>query len=191
LICPHNSSMIRVLKRSQTDFHRSPLLQATIMKFRAEEYYQASLERMRQARKLCDDRDNDNYALAMYCSGVAVECLLRAFDPVFDGRHDLAKLLKACNFLRVHDEYMSRRGKSDEEIQKMGRELRAAMNEVVLLWRNNLRYASEAKLRSFLKEVKRLQGIKGDALKKNTLDLVQASQTMIDRGTLLWSSKKR
>jgi HEPN domain-containing protein len=47
------------------------------MQFNAQEYYQVGLERMVQARRLYGDEGN--YALAMYCSGLAVECLLRAF----------------------------------------------------------------------------------------------------------------
>lgn len=67
------------------------------MQFRDEEYYHAGLERLRQAESLYSE--GKAYALAMYCSGLAVECLLRAFlwkvDKRFDGRHDLNVLLKA------------------------------------------------------------------------------------------------
>ncbi len=163
------------------------------MKFRAEEYYHAGLERMKQAESLY--RTGGDYALAMYCSGLAVECLLRAFrwreDASFEGRHDLHDLLKASGLLRLNDEYMRRRGKSDEDIRELGIALRAAMNEVVILWHNNLRFASEVRLRAFLKGIKRLQGGKGDPLKRNALDLINASQTMINRGILLWQSKTR
>jgi hypothetical protein len=47
------------------------------MQFRAEQYFQASLERMEQALRIY--RDGKSFALAMYCGGLAVECLLRAF----------------------------------------------------------------------------------------------------------------
>jgi hypothetical protein len=47
------------------------------MQFRAEQFYQASLERMKQARKIY--QDGEAFALAMYCGGLAVESLLRAF----------------------------------------------------------------------------------------------------------------
>src|SRR5436305_942694 len=67
------------------------------MQFRAQEYYQVSLERMRQARATY--REGAAFALAMYCGGLAVECLLRAFrwseDATFEGRHVLAELLEA------------------------------------------------------------------------------------------------
>jgi hypothetical protein len=55
------------------------------MQFRDEEYYQAAIERMRQAREIHSSKES--YALAMYCSGLAVECMFRAFpwqkDPSF------------------------------------------------------------------------------------------------------------
>jgi hypothetical protein len=58
------------------------------MDFKAEDYYRAGVERIQQARRIYSD--GQNYALAMYCSGLAVECLLRAFrwtkDPSFEGR---------------------------------------------------------------------------------------------------------
>jgi hypothetical protein len=47
------------------------------MQFNAEHYFHASIERMRQARYLY--RAGDAYALSMYASGLAVECILRAF----------------------------------------------------------------------------------------------------------------
>lgn len=137
----------------------------------------------------------DSYALAMYCGGIAVECLLRAFrwhkDPSFEGRHDLEDLLKSSDLLRIHDEHMRRKGVSEEQVLDYAIRLRAAMNEVVIFWHNNLRYASEASLRAFLKRINRLQGIKGNALKKNALDLLNAAQLVLDRGVAIWTSKKK
>jgi hypothetical protein len=65
------------------------------MQFTGKEYYRAAMERMRQAHRLF--KASDSYALAMYCGGLAVECILRAFrwdkDRSFEGRHDLQELL--------------------------------------------------------------------------------------------------
>jgi len=73
----------------------------TAMQFRAEEYYQAGLERMRQAITI--HRSGKDYALAMYCAGLAVESMLRAFRWVenasFEGRHDLNDLLEASGIV--------------------------------------------------------------------------------------------
>jgi HEPN domain-containing protein len=161
------------------------------MQFRAEEYYRAALERMTQAREVY--KGGEAFALCMYCAGLAVECLLRAFrwkkDQTFEGRHDLAVLLKASRLLQIDDEYMRRQGESEEAIQASGQELRAAMKELTVLWHNNLRFASEARLRAFLKGVDRVKGIKGDPRKKNAQDLLNAAQVVISRGVVLWTSK--
>src|SRR5438876_8046796 len=108
------------------------------MQFRAEQYYRASLERMTQARRIY--QDGAAFSLAIYCGGLAVESLLRAFrwteDTSFEGRHDLSDLLKASRLLWIDDEYMRRKNASEEAIHGSGVRLRAAMNEVVILWHN-------------------------------------------------------
>ncbi|MEX2120404.1 MAG: hypothetical protein WD847_12480 [Pirellulales bacterium] len=163
------------------------------MKFRAEEYYQASLERMKQAQRLY--QDGRSFSLAMYCGGLSVECLLRAFrwteDETFEGRHDLSELFKASRLLKIDDDYMRLKGTPEEEIRESALNLHAAMNEVSVLWHNNLRFASEASLKAFLKRIGRLKGLKGDPLKKNTLDLIDAAQIIVNRGIALWTSKRK
>ncbi len=128
----------------------------------------------------------------MYCGGLAVECLLRAFrwkdDKNFEGRHDLNFLLRASGILRVNDEYMRRRGENDSDILEASLEFREAMNAIVILWHNNLRFASEASLKAHLTQIKKVQGLKGDPLKKNASDLINAAQLVIDRGMVLWKS---
>jgi hypothetical protein len=163
------------------------------MQFRGEEYFRAGVERMRQARAI--HKAGGSYALAMYCGGLAVECILRAFrwdaDTSFEGRHDLEDLLHASALLRINEEQMRQKGIEEDEILEYALALRAAMNEVVVLWHNNLRFASEARLRAFLNRIDRLQGIKGDALKKNSSDLLNAAQTVVDRGVALWTSRRK
>jgi hypothetical protein len=148
---------------------------------------------MHQARQI--HNAGGGYALAMYASGLAVECMLRAFrwdrDQSFEGRHDLEDLLKASNLLRINEEHMRKKGISEEEIEGSALALRAAMSEIVVLWHNNLRFASEASLRAFMNRIGRLQGIKGDALKKNSSDLLNAAQTVVDRGIALWTLRKK
>lgn len=163
------------------------------MQFTAEEYFRAAIERMQQAEKIHHSREG--YALAMYCSGLAVECMLRAFrwrdDASFEGRHDLEDLFKASRLLQIHDDRARAKGISEEEIQRTAIELRAAVTEVQLLWRNNLRFASEASLRAHLNRIDRLRGIRGDAIKKNSLDLLNWAKVIVNRGVTLWTSKRR
>jgi hypothetical protein len=119
------------------------------MQFTADEYYWASLERMRQARSIY--HEGDSYALAIYCTGLCVESLLRAFrwsaDTSFEGRHDLQELFKQSRLLAIDEEYMRKRGAKEEAIASSGVRLQGAMNEVIMLWHNNLRFASEARLK--------------------------------------------
>jgi hypothetical protein len=163
------------------------------MKFEAQEYFLASTERMAQARRVHEQ--GGAYALAMYLSGLAVECMLPAFrwekDKSFEGRHDLDDLLNASDFIRI-DEQRSRtkRTRSEDQSESSSRVI-AAMGVILLLWHNNLRFASEASLRAHLKRIHRLRGIKGDALKKNSSDLLDASQRIVDKGVGLWTCVKR
>lgn len=163
------------------------------MQFRAEQYYQVSLERMQQARRIY--QQGSAYALAIYCGGLAVESLLRAFrwteDSRFEGRHDLSELLAASGLLKIDYDFMRRKGASDGAIENQGRELRAAMNGVVMLWHNNLRFASEASLKAFLRKTQRLHGIKGDPIKGNAIEFLDAAQTVVNRGVILWQLKKK
>ncbi len=147
---------------------------------------------MRQANHLYSE--GQSFALAMYCGGLAVECLLRAFrfaeDDSFEGRHDLIALLRASRFLRVNEVYSLAKGVSRQELEQVGLEL-PAINEVASLSRNNLRFASETSLKAYLNRIERVRGIKGNPLKKNTLELLDAAQTVIDRGVAIWTSGEK
>ena len=160
--------------------------------FGADDYYLAGIERMQQARQLFDD--GESYALSMYCSGLAVECVLRAFrwltDRSFDGRHELNELFKASRFSHISDEAMRACGYSVEHSTQTIMELHAAMAEIVTLWRNSLRFTSEAKLKRFLFELGRTNGVKGDASKLAAKSLLSASRVLVDHGTLIWHLRK-
>jgi hypothetical protein len=163
------------------------------MKFTGEEYYRAAVERMRQSREI--HKSGGSYSLAMYTGGLAVECMLRTFrwnkDRSFEGRHDLEDLLKSSDFLNINEEKSRTRGVSQGAIEQISIALRSAMNEVVALWHNNLRFAPEASLHAFLNRIGRHKGIRGDALKKNSADLLNAAQMVVDRGVVRWISRKR
>ncbi|MFM7129812.1 MAG: hypothetical protein ACKO0V_10690 [bacterium] len=148
---------------------------------------------MRQAREIW--KVENSFALSMYCAGLAVESMLRAFrwseDTSFEGRHDLAELLKASQILRIDDEYMKEIGATENEITQSYLAIRSAMNQVVVLWHNNLRFASEETTLAFLKKQGKIKGLKGNALKQNATELLEAAQLIINRGATLWISKKK
>lgn len=165
------------------------------MDFRPDDYFRAGVERMSQARALY--KHGDRYALAMYCAGVAVECILRAFivrrTREFDGRHDLIRLFGASKILDNVEQRVAakRHSASDKSAAvEVVQELRASMNLVVALWHNNLRYASEQRLRSFLVTLGAHHGIKGDIAKANTVRLLEAAQILVDKGVGLWTSRR-
>ena len=120
------------------------------MELNAEQYFQAGLERMRQARLLYQAADC--FALCMYTAGLAVECVLRAFrwrkDPSFSGRHDLMELFAASGILPTYETHMRARGADPGEIDQEALELHAAMQVMAVRWANSFRFASEARLRA-------------------------------------------
>ena len=59
------------------------------------------------------------------------------------------------------------------------------------LWHNNLRFASEASLRAYLNRIGRLRGIRGDALKKNSADLLLAAESIVEEGARSWTSRRK
>ena len=159
------------------------------MDFTADHYFRASVERMSQAHHLYRE-GKGCYALAMYVAGLAVECLLRAYvvkrKREFESRHDLLLLFKESGILNVDPDKLKARGLTDEQIQEHQKVLWSSVNAVFILWRNNYRFASEARLLAHLKKMKLYQGKKGDLLKAKAYDLLKAAQGFIDKGVLQW-----
>ncbi len=144
------------------------------MGWQSEDYYKASLERIQEAYFL---HKNGYNVVSMYISGLAVECMLRAFRLLkrrtFDERHDLWLLWKSTDLANVHSELYHDR-------------LHSAMGVVGILWRNDYRFRSKHALQSFLKKIGRVRGIKGDLLKYNSLKLYNAAAEVIRIGVNRW-----
>jgi hypothetical protein len=159
------------------------------MDFPPEHYFQTATQRMRQALHLYNE--GASFALAIYVGGVAVECLLRAFkgrrDPTFDEKHNLLRLFAASGMLHVDHEKLRKKGWSDAQIETHLRALQAAVNEVVPLWANNYRFASEERLRSHLKQLTGYRKkTKGDYLKEQARRFLNSAQTFIEKGVVQW-----
>jgi hypothetical protein len=159
------------------------------MEFTADHYFRAGVERIRQARDLYRAGEG-NYALAMYAAGLAVESILRAYmvkrKREFESRHDLLLLFKESGILDVDPDKLKAKGLTDEQIQSHKKVLWSSVNEVVILWRNNYRFASEARMLAHLKKMKMYVRVKGDLLKAKANDLLGAAQRFIDKGVLQW-----
>ena len=161
------------------------------MDFTAEHYFRASVERISQAQLLYKE-GTGYYALTMCLAGVAVECLLRAYmvkrKREFESRHDLLLLFKESGILNVDMDKMKARGLTDQQIENHQKVLWSSVNDVFILWRNNFRFASEARLLAHLKKMKLYEGVKGNLLKGKAHDLINAAQRFVDRGVLQWQS---
>jgi hypothetical protein len=155
---------------------------------RPEHYYQAALQRIKQAEY--HYRQGNSYALAMYVAGVAVESMLRAFrakqTTEFESRHDVLSLFAESGMLRMAEQKLEAAGWSKDDITNHVKSLRAAVDDVYLLWHNNYRYASEERLLAHLKRMRLYQKVKGDLLKAKALQLFNAASVFITRGILQW-----
>src|SRR6476660_7268068 len=153
---------------------------------RPEDYYQAGVERMKQAWILYREEDSASFALAMYTSGVAVEAMLRAFkllrDPTFDEKHDLKRLLKSSGMLNINPDLLRARGLTEEQARDHFIELQRSLHEVYIPWANDYRFAFESRLKANLKQRQLDRGVKGDFVKGKALSLLGSAQRFIDRG---------
>lgn len=141
----------------------------------ARNYYRAALERIEDAYLL---HSQGHYPFAMYASGLAVECLLRAFrllrDPSFDERHDLWRLWKKTALAEV------RKSPTYERMY-------ALLSEVNVRWRNSYRFASIQEVNSFLKGASLDRGIKCDYVKFNSKKLYESAKELLLLGGPKWA----
>lgn len=158
------------------------------MDFTPEHDFQPAVQRMRQAHYLY--KEGASFAPAIYSGGLAVECLLRAFkgrrDSTFDDQHHRPRLFAASGLLSLDREKLRAKHWSDAQIDEHLKTLRVAVNEIFRLWSNGYRYAAEERLRSHLKQITGFQRIREDYLKEQSRQFLNAAQTFIDKGALLW-----
>ena len=105
------------------------------MQFTGEEYYRAAIERMRQAREIHDS--GENYALAMYCGGLAVECILRAYRwrriHRSKGGMTWTRLFRASGLLQIQEERARTKRKPEKQIARSAADILDAMKVVAPL----------------------------------------------------------
>jgi hypothetical protein len=145
------------------------------VRVRAEDYRRAAGERVTEAGEL---RRAQRYTLAMYVSGLAAECMLRAYhraEAPFDERHDVLELLKDCDLDRLGEAAMTR--------------LRAPVQTVHLLWNNSFRYFDEKGIRAYLKSMRQdRRGVQrgADFLKVRCKELEDACLEIVTVGEDRW-----
>ena len=146
------------------------------MRLGADDYRHAALERIEAARRL---HAQGLYCESIYLSGVATECILRAYrvrrDPSFDTRHDLVELLRASNLERLVP-------------RKRRAQLAAALGDIWARWKNDYRYASSARLSSALRKRGLFEGVRGDQLKANSAAALESSLEIVSVGEARWKT---
>ena len=139
----------------------------------AETYKEAAQEHKTLAVEL---HAAGRYVMAHYVAGLAVECILRAYqyrlNPVFSGRHDLQALYRDAQFASIV---------APAEEQK----ITSALIEVVRWWSNSHRYRSERALRVFLRRAN--LGQTGKFVRESSRRIVDAAIVMVDQGVLKWN----
>jgi len=149
------------------------------VKLTADHYLQASLERVTDLHIL---RREKRYAALVYSSGLAVECLLRAYrfktDMDIESRHNLKDLMMESSIFEFLGE---------GEQRKFGEML----GEVWMRWRNAYRFASEDRLRAEFKRIGLTSKKKSDILKLHACKLSDAAIELVTIGARRWNSKKK
>jgi hypothetical protein len=140
----------------------------------AADYLQASLDHAASLTVLYTGR---HYALTIYVSGLAAECLFRAFRArrgmPFRSDHPLESLAKEAGFPDLV---------SAGQRERFGE----ALSNLIVRWRNSHRFRSNAAARRFLKDLKLDRGITGDFLKENARILFSGATELINLGVVKW-----
>ena len=140
----------------------------------ATDYFQAALD---HADSLATLYAGGHYALTLYVSGLAAECLFRAFRAKkglpFRSDHSLELLAKEAGF---------------PDLVPQGRRERydAALSNLIIRWHNVHRFRSNVAAQRFLKDRKLDRKIDGNYLKTNAKLLSSGAIELVNLGVLKW-----
>lgn len=141
----------------------------------AEDYREGALLRLQDAQRLYDA---GCWVGCIYLAGRAAESILRALLWLRSGNqdcgHDLRDLLKRVRLL------VGFPGSDDSALSN-------AVNELAVVWRNDLRFTGDARLKRLLTASGRLRQIgrmkiRGDALKANAKSVLEAGERVVALG---------
>jgi len=143
----------------------------------ADTYRAAAKEHLERAQ---DHWSNDQFFLAHYLAGLAVECHLRAWlrrtTDEFDPRHDLRELARAARF---YDLVPTRRAD----------EFSATFGLLNLRWRSNHRYYSERQFLDYMTEIRAEFGVKGERWRNLSRTVLNLAHEVINTGEAKWESR--
>lgn len=139
----------------------------------AEIYREAAREHISLAQEL---HRTGRYVMSHYLAGLAVECILRAYQyrlsPIFSGRHDLQLLYRDAKF-------------DDGMVPQNKAEAYTALIEVSRRWSNSHRYRSENALRLFLRRAN--LGRTGKFVRESSRKITNAATIIVEIGVLRWN----
>ncbi len=148
------------------------------MRFTGEVYRYAAESRLKEA---IDLQEHGHYVMSHFLSGLAVECILRAYrfrvtpNPAdFDEKHDLRNLFFRSGFDGLIP-------------SKRREEFEGGLAYVAKVWRSEHRFASAASLRAHLSQIRLFLKIKrGDILKENGRRMIDFATLLVARGREKW-----
>lgn len=153
-----------------------------------DDYMRSCRERLEVARRLYegtenweDPEDRDScHLLSAYLSGVAVECMLRAFVGLrtneFDSRHDLKELARDSGYVGMFP-------RKNSEIYA------SELTDLWRRWKNSHRYYSKQKLLAEFRKSGIDPEIKGNRLKFNAKRCYEAAERLIGLGEERWKTR--
>jgi hypothetical protein len=147
--------------------------------FTATDYFLAANERQQDRQVILNE--NKRVMFAVYCSGVAIESMLRAYitkiSKNFDAKHNLQNLLIASKLTEYFD--------SDDIKQQ----IITAIKKASKFWNNNQRYYSEKKLkRQIGHEIARTKYKDVTKYFRNQCkDLFDATDIILEKGRQKWN----
>lgn len=146
--------------------------------FTHTDYFSASLTRYADLTHL--KRNTDSAIFSVYCAGVSIECMFRAYitkyTKEFDAKHDLEKLY-AKSLL------------GSEFDTKEKEQLTIAVKRANQIWSNDMRYASEKRMKRLIthKNVKAGHNDVNKFIERHFADIFDATDLIIIKGQEKWT----
>ena len=147
------------------------------MDFSAEDYRRGALERLDDARAL---GLANQWTGTIYLAGRAVEGMLRAImrlkTSVNDSRHDLRALLASVKKLGLI-------------VDQADDRLYVSINQLAVIWQNDLRFASRERFMKFIKSAKLDRDLKRNvnAVEYWGKQILNLCDEIIKRGEIIWT----
>lgn len=142
------------------------------------DYYDAAICRAEDLVHL--QYDQKRMIFSLYCAGVSIECMFRAYitknTSDFDSKHDLERLYDKSKMALLLT--------ADEK-----EEMTIAVKVANKIWNNNLRYTSEKRMKRIIAHQIVKAKIKdiNKYLNKHYSDIFEAHETIIKIGKQKWS----